>query len=382
MRCSPVAKPLVFAFSLLLIGDVYQPCVSFQATTSILRSTYLKASTNSIETGSSSLQTQLEEEISFVSRPMPLYIEDTDAYGVMYNGNYIKSYERALYEFHTKRKKREKKGSFVLVLDDSDFHLTRCTSHKFKSSPTLGSRYVIKGALVNNSKFENSNNDDELLEETWSLEMIEYKDPGKKKYDDNKPATVYNTALVTITAPTTKKSECISSFNNSDDDKEEKRRLPMLTKVFTIHRDEFDVHMPGVVPLSTTLSLFERTRSDSLGGPYQLRRMQEEDNLLWVVTSLDDLQIDDTGNKCVLQPGDELHVSMYCTVKRKGMIIVCDQEIWVRGDTQKNINGGVNSDNDDDSIVLAKGTCTICAIDSIRGRPTSNIPERVKALFQ
>ena len=28
---------------------------------------------------------------------MKIYIEDTDCYGLMYNGNYIRSYERALY---------------------------------------------------------------------------------------------------------------------------------------------------------------------------------------------------------------------------------------------------------------------------------------------
>lgn len=296
------------------------------------------------------------ETISFMSNPKSVYIEDTDAYGVMYNGNYIKSYERALHEFHTRRKWESIDGG-SFVIDDPNFYLTRCTEHKFKSSPALGSQYVVKGSLVHQESES---------EETWSLEMVEYIDSSEKERSD-KIAKVYNTAQITISVSTKKFSPILQSDSDGEDD-----RKSMQTRTFIIHRDEFDIHMPGAIPMSTALTFFERARSDILGGPDQLRRMQEEDNILWVVTSLDDLKIDTRKN---IQPGDELQVIMYCTVKRKGMIIICDQTI------SKRDSNGSGDDRDKDIMVLARGTCTICAIDSIRGRPTSNIPQHVKQLF-
>jgi acyl-CoA thioesterase FadM len=95
--------------------------------------------------------------------------------------------------------------------------------------------------------------------------------------------------------------------------------------------------------------------------------MQEDDNIIWVVTSVDDLQIDARNS---IRPGDNVLVSMYCTMKRNGMLVVCNQELRTTP-----IN------DDEDTIVLAKGTVTICAIDTIRGRPTSKIPDEVRALL-
>eukprot|EP00978_Attheya_sp_CCMP212_P010394 scaffold25190_cov53-Attheya_sp.AAC.2 len=298
------------------------------------------------------------DKLSFVSQPMQLYIEDTDAYGVMYNGNYIKSYERALHEFHTQAKQvngsennSPTTSSSSVLLDHTDFFLRHCTRHKFKSSPSLGSEYVIKGTMKQSVDGVDS---DDVHEETWSLEMVEYID-SEMDHNDKSPK-IYNTATVTISTPT-KTSPYISLFVAD--------KAPMLTKAFTIHRDEFDVHMPGAIPLSTALNLFERVRSDALGGPDKLRQMQEDDNIIWVVTSVDDLQIDARNS---IRPGDSVVVSMYCTMKRMGMLVVCDQEI------RRTL-----STDDEDMIVLAKGTVTICAIDTIRGRPTSKIPDEVRA---
>ena len=59
---------------------------------------------------------------------------------------------------------------------------------------------------------------------------------------------------------------------------------------------------------------------------------------------------------------------MYATIKRRGMIIVCDQDIVIEDDNGK-------------LVVLAKGTVTICALNSKSGRPTNKIPEYVRKLF-
>lgn len=421
MRTSSVAGSLRFAMiaAFLLCGGPYK-CASFQAfgvrnvpylmstkqrvgaadagfmlntrtCTSISHALTASASDTSQQEEATLLSHDNPQKLSFVSQAMQLYIEDTDAYGVMYNGNYIKSYERALHEFHTQTTRKRVNGGdkcpqslSSVLLCHSDFYLNQCTGHKFKASPPLGSQYVIQGTMVNTQPEHSIQNDEnnnscngldvDAQEETWSLEMVEYKDQDKE-HNDEKPPKIYNTAIVTISTPT-KKAHYITPFYA----KETEPRLPMLTKSFTMHRDEFDVHMPGAIPIQTTLNLFERVRSDALGGPERLRQMQEDDNLLWVVTSIDDLQID---TRKSIRPGDDVLVSMYCTVKRKGMIIVIEQEILGKphSDSQNN-KSGIDVNGVEDMVVLAKGTVTICAIDSIRGRPTSNIPSKVKALFQ
>lgn len=263
---------------------------------------------------------------SFVSQPRQLYIEDTDAYGVMYNGNYLQAYERALFEIH----------------NDSDFCVTHCTNHKFKSSPPLGGQYVIQGTML-------SDHVDESAGQVWSLKMVEHRENSQ---DNDKPLKVYNTAVVTTSTPK-ELPIILDPFSLKEGNS------PFVTKSFTIHRDEFDGHMPAI-PMTTVLKLFERIRSEGLGGPERLRQMQEEDDLLFVVTSVEDLQI---ANSAVhkIRPGDNVEVRMNVELKRKGMFIACHEELL-----------------GPDNAVLAKGTVTICTIDRTRGRPTSNLPQQLK----
>ena len=404
--------------ALIFLGG-FRRCSSFQTsrtfavrvtatvTPSIMNPRYgissaIAASSTSTSTSTSGVQddqnnAHLKDEgtmstlLSFVSNPAQLYIEDTDAYGVMYNGNYIKSYERALHEFHTRTKcekiaETKTDTDTDTVLNHSDFYLTQCTAHKFKSSPALGSRYVIRGHRVEVDSVSDSPADNEnggTKKETWSLAMEEYvdvygnEDQDENDDDDNQARKIYNTATVTIASPHPNPQQHQNDNKNSEpmimpqiklaslDAEEIASGKPVHSQRFIVHRDEFDHHMKGSIPIATTLNLFERVRSDSLGGPDQLRRMQEEDNILWVVTSIDNLQIDTTDN---IQPGDEVVVRMYATIKRRGMIIVCDQDIVIEDDSGK-------------LVVLAKGTVTICALNSKSGRPTNKIPEHVRKLF-
>jgi len=348
-------------------------------------------------------------ELSFVSNPMQLYIEDTDAYGVMYNGNYIKAYERALHQVHTQVIPLSRGSSVTsssyedgessiqariqteptprsLLLNYSNFYLTHCTSHKFKASPMLGSQYVIQGTLVQCADTVLDQQHEE--EEIWNLEMVEDLQ-GHENCEGEiliPSPKIYNTATVTISAPKPKlhyEVDRLTPFHatkEEDIDRASPPSTPFLTKAFTVHRDEFDIHMPGAIPLKTTLNLFERLRSDALGGPDQLREMKEKDNILWVVTSVDDLKID---SRNIIRPGDEVVVRIYCNIKRKGMIVECEQEI-LAVDRNTGCGDGRRSGSGDekDMVVLARGVITLCAIDTVRGRPTSKIPEKVKALFQ
>ena len=79
----------------------------------------------------------------FVSDRRLVYIEDTDAYGIVYNSNYIKFYERAL------------SSSMVITQDHNQQQQQQCKNNmivswknqKFRSSPKLGDEYVIPGEL-------------------------------------------------------------------------------------------------------------------------------------------------------------------------------------------------------------------------------------------
>ena len=121
---------------------------------------------------------------TFVLPEYKVYIEDTDAYGVMYNGNYIRSYERAL--SHVPRHN-----------EDYSWMVLSVTNQKFRSSPMLGENYVIRGVRLEK--------DDE--EEVWQLEMATTRsktigdngDTGEQDdYDDGKNWIVHNSATITI----------------------------------------------------------------------------------------------------------------------------------------------------------------------------------------
>jgi hypothetical protein len=55
---------------------------------------------------------------------------------------------------------------------------------------------------------------------------------------------------------------------------------------YNVYRDEWDLYTPHV-PLRTALNLFERSRTNFLGGPNLLRQLQVEHDLLFVVTTID-----------------------------------------------------------------------------------------------
>eukprot|EP00594_Rhizosolenia_setigera_P007807 CAMPEP_0178967296 /NCGR_PEP_ID=MMETSP0789-20121207/17497_1 /TAXON_ID=3005 /ORGANISM="Rhizosolenia setigera, Strain CCMP 1694" /LENGTH=196 /DNA_ID=CAMNT_0020652853 /DNA_START=168 /DNA_END=758 /DNA_ORIENTATION=- len=168
-----------------------------------------------------------------------------------------------------------------------------------------------------------------------------------------------------------------------------------VSKEFTVYRDE--LYYDDLLPLQTILNFFERVRTEALGGPNRLRQLKEEENLLWVVTSIDELisfpyrhhfhgQEDINGgffkddeyddNDMKVKPGDDLIVRMVVTPKRRGMFLICEQEILKRG-TKCNGDDD-NSKGVENAILLAKGTVTVCAINAQSNRPTSNLPDSLK----
>eukprot|EP00554_Chaetoceros_debilis_P002807 CAMPEP_0194090156 /NCGR_PEP_ID=MMETSP0149-20130528/37703_1 /TAXON_ID=122233 /ORGANISM="Chaetoceros debilis, Strain MM31A-1" /LENGTH=385 /DNA_ID=CAMNT_0038774307 /DNA_START=170 /DNA_END=1330 /DNA_ORIENTATION=- len=312
---------------------------------------------------------------SFISEPFRLWIEDTDAYGVKFNANYIRSYERALYQFAHKHRQLNNWDSSSqqggVLIQYPDFYLTKVTNHKFRISPGLGEEFVITGERIEERGLDGtsgSTEDDESTEtETWSLEMLNYTEEDSSSEKVKTSPLKYNNAVVTIAAP--KKIDAssktfIESFIH-DDDMDDPSLTILDSQYFALHRDEFDLHMPGIVPIRTALTLFERSRSTFIGGPDALRRMQEDDNLLWVVTSVDDMAVNTSpGINADILPGTCVRVDSVFELKRKGMIIECKQQI---------VTGSVK----DSEVVISQGIVTLCAIDSVKKRPTK-IPEHVR----
>jgi acyl-CoA thioesterase FadM len=193
---------------------------------------------------------------------MKVYIEDTDAYGVMYNANYLRSYERALLL------------SAAIVHDDSDddnddWSVIHLKQQKFKSSPALGGDYVIKGV----QQQQQQRHDESGHLNSWDLVM-------QCPHTD----IIYNTATLTVgltgwkdETNSTNDCNCNSVGGNGT-----------FTHNDTLHRDEFDPHRANHLPLRSVLNLCERARSNYIGGPGALRKLQEDQDILVVVTNVKD----------------------------------------------------------------------------------------------
>lgn len=126
---------------------------------------------------------------AFVGEPTKLFLEDTDDYGVLFNGFYIRAYEQALRQLQDcVREAHGGNTRGLSVLSHEDFYVARCSEHTFSSSPILGecTHYAVRGNLV--EAFANG-------EETWRLEMMRYEE------HQTGPQTVYNSALLTIAIP-------------------------------------------------------------------------------------------------------------------------------------------------------------------------------------
>lgn len=88
---------------------------------------------------------------------------------------------------------------------------------------------------------------------------------------------------------------------------------------FTTYRDEFDTHLVGHLPLRNILNLFERARTNLTGGPEYMRQLKENDNLLFVVTGVEDFQLIDEGARCF--PGFCVLVETTFRSKRRGIFV-------------------------------------------------------------
>lgn len=293
------------------------------------------------------------------------YIEDTDAYGVMYNANYLRTYDRALHMMMTSQESKEKNPNNNCngILNHDGWCVTGMSNQRFKSGISLGSSFVVSGELEDQS-------DDGFLE-TWNVQLTSVPDPTEPEL------TIYNSAKLTIARPEKSSISLVKPFEVEKDSL-------TIENFHTVYRDEFDIHMPSHIPLRNVLNLFERERSDFLGGPDILRKMQDEDDLLWVVTEVSDLALVNFGKQSndpestnmndvdpkegvYCEPGQKVVVRTNFIGKRRGMIIECRQTLFVLVVDE--------STNQTKKRRLAQGKVTIMAIKNSTRRPTKDIPE-------
>mmetsp|Transcript_15293 Transcript_15293/g.17485 ORF Transcript_15293/g.17485 Transcript_15293/m.17485 type:complete len:503 (-) Transcript_15293:453-1961(-) len=263
-----------------------------------------------------------------------VYIEDTDAYGIVYNSNYVRVYDRAL-QFFQEMNRQEQDNNGVtttsfspnydgdgLIFNNPYWSIVKFES-KFLASPLLGDSYVVIGQSSLDDKPQSGINNDRIT--CWDMSMKQHIKENKEEgaEDDNitkQEAKIYNTAKLTIASP--KEFQLIPKSNNDNydklvissglknlahdelwkiqsqnDDKQETPKSKNISRVtaeytFHLYRDEVvDEMLPrglGYIPLRSALNFFERSRSSFLGGPNMLEKLKNQDGVLFVVSKIED----------------------------------------------------------------------------------------------
>lgn len=251
------------------------------------------------------------EETCFTSDVQHLRIEDTDAYGIMYNANYLKAYARSL------------ESRF----GDKEKSIIGFRSMKFSGSPLLGEAFVVRGT---------QNESDS----TWDMTLESYNEAGEvgtKEYN-------YVQGLLFADVPLQ-----VNDENDHHVPFEHNSSTQCLHEnQYTIYKDEFE--HGNRLPLFTVLNYFERPRSQSLGGAKGLFHLQEI-GIMAVVTRIDNLRAYDAP----IAPGDVVKIQSYALLRRKSLVSYT-QVAFVNGKK------------------IAEGTITVMTIDENTKRPAP-LPE-------
>ena len=257
--------------------------------------------------------------LTVISKTFQVYIEDTDTYGVVYNANYLRAYERAL----------QTASGFAAT--HLQWAILGVDKQKFKLSPKLGGIYVIVSECI-----QNQNEDGEI----WNVVMRDVEDE----------SIVFNSAQCTIGSKLTMPPPLVTKGIKTWD-------------ICCPFRDEFE---GTTIPIRNQLNFFERARSNFLGGPNVLRTLQEDHGLMYVVTFIDKGALVDSPPYCF---GQSVIVETVFVAKRKGMVLECQHTLLL-----------VNENGDKHRI--GQAIVTLMALDAETRRPTSDLPEWLRELME
>jgi hypothetical protein len=265
--------------------------------------------------------------LNFTSCPIRVYIEDTDAYGIVYNTNYLRIFDRALFaETLTGSHSTELKSIL-----GSDWSVVAVGNQKFLASPVLGSEVVVWGQLIIMKNYFDATNNDDSNQSRWSVWNMQMRSiDGTKIYNVVTDLVIASSFVMkNVSQWKDMLPEWALMDDGTEHDHEELKEEEESAKMdvshhdtFRIQRDELDVHVPGQLPLRNILSYFERGRTNIFGGPNNLKRMQQQDGILAVVTSVRGLSlvwryIDGHWRPLSIMAGDEVDVTSMVEVKRK-----------------------------------------------------------------
>ena len=297
-----------------------------------LRSNAAATSSSETELDVDSINKIDDDKTSFRSQPAAAYMEDIDAYGIMWHANYLTAYDRAIHltlpPIHTPI------SEATSILDHPDWSIVEVQSQKFKTPLRLGDNYVVSGTLKSR---------DGDIEDVWDLVL----------HAPDDESMVYNMATVRLARPHDGPQEM---FPNPD---------PYNVDIvgsydYRIHRDELFAHLPSHVSLAKAMNIMERSRTNALGGPDQLRKMKEDDGIVWFVISANDLCLVRMNESCI--PGQVVSSQLGVKTKRRGMVFEINHTLTVEtadGRTER----------------MAQGKINLMAFDERAGKPTNNIPE-------
>jgi acyl-CoA thioesterase FadM len=339
------------------------------------------------------------------------YIEDTDTYGVLYHGNYIKYYERVLRSHY----------------NDFQYVISNIETQTFRKSPTLGEEVTIIGQTIHHNV-----DDDQYVHNgsiIWNLKMI--RDENNELLNEATVRVLFVPSMLHNTSQQNVQSTITVEDNNNSNRSEINIKKPHISK-FIVHYDEmesflFNSHHQNlsnshnefmnyqhikILPIRSTLNFLERDRTNLLGGPDILEQMKTLDGIIFVVTRISDVSIFDccrtmTHNNSnhknkvldsdeeassissptvsttkivtshlVIDPLSEISVISNISVKRKKVVEFCSKLVVANNSEPQQKHETMNGKQNSGENVIAKGIVTIMCLDAKSFKP-KEVPENL-----
>jgi acyl-CoA thioesterase FadM len=285
--------------------------------------------------------------VTFQSDPIQVYIEDTDAYGVMYNSNVLRGYDRALHRasflphniIATTTATTTRQGSPVVLLKHNRWSITGFQTLKYRLSLTLGDSYIVRGTLAEVTS----------THQIWNMETVGL---------DN--TTVYSTITgVTISDGPGRNDGDGGTWLLPTEPLPIPDGTPVNIQSMHTHRDEFDPHLSTHLSLANVFNFWERSRSNAFGGPDALKRLQVEDGIFVVVTGCTNVSLVEHSQDALVA-GDDVVIETAIELKRRECLLDFHHTAYSHGER------------------IAQGVVTCLAIDTQTKRPIRALPDWVK----
>jgi acyl-CoA thioesterase FadM len=265
----------------------------------------------------------------------PIFIEDTDAYGVVYHNNYAKIVHRALQRHY---------AASVCVLSDAlparalPVELIGLDQFRFLRPAVLGDEVVITSNLV-----------------------VDEGSAGRCIIMDHEMVSAQD-GLPFATARSASRARGVHAEADRPEWAIIRDGSPNRASVYDVDVWE-DELTPGGLSPSAVLRAFERARTDTLGGPAALSRLQRE-SVKCLVARMDAMAFGthlQTGLPGVVLGQPDLCVLSSTSVRKAR--ICFDQSLVARG------TGGTVA-----YTVLARGLVTCLCVDGVSGKMRSPPP--------